>query len=529
MWQKFIPDKSQLVLAAISGLLMIAAFPKLDQGWLAWVALVPLLLALRQTDWRRGLVTGLVTGLVCNLGLMYWTVLTMHVYGQLPLFLSIGLLFLLAAYMALYVGAFGMAVPAICRLPWHLTVVAPALWVALELLRGRLFTGFPWELLGYSQHDALWVLQCADLFGVYGISALIVLVNAALALAVLHWLEKAWQAVMVLRSMAIRTGILTAGLLVAVCVYGIVRIHTIDTETAAADKITVAVVQGNIDQAHKWDPGFQLLTTAKYKNLSMQAAAGKPDLIVWPETATPFYFLHAPLLSRMVIEGIKEAGTHFIIGSPSVTRSGDSDTISYHNSAYLVGPNGDTLGKYDKVHLVPFGEYVPLKRFLPFLGKMVAQVGDFKPGRPGTTLPWADHPIGMLICYEVIFPELVGALVDNGARILVNITNDAWFDRTSAAYQHFSMAVFRAVENRRMLVRAANTGISGYIDPCGRIVSATGLFEDAVAAAPVALLQSTSWYSRRGDWPAALVVIVILAPWIVRGALWLRKHGWRKG
>lgn len=529
MWQKFTPERSQLILAAISGLLMIVAFPKLDQGWLAWAALVPLLLALRQSDWRRGLVTGLVAGLVCNLGLVYWTVHTMHVYGSLPLYLSIGLLFLLAGYIALYVGVFGMAIPAICRLPWHLPVVAPALWAALELLRERLFTGFPWELLGYSQHEDLWILQCADLFGVYGISALIVLTNAALTLAILLWLEKRWQAVTVSRPMAIRTGILTAALLIAVCVYGIVRMQTIDAEAAAADHVSVAVVQGNIDQAHKWDPGFQLLTTAKYKNLSMQAAAGKPDLIVWPETATPFYFLHDPLLSRMVLEGVKEAGTYFIIGSPSVTRSENSEAVSYHNSAYLAGPNGDILGKYDKVHLVPFGEYVPLKRFLPFLGKMVAQVGDFKPGRRGTTLPWGNRPIGMLICYEVIFPELVGALVDNGARVLVNITNDAWFDRTSAAYQHFSMAVFRAVENRRTLVRAANTGISGFIDPCGRIVSASSLFEDAVATAPVALLQSTTWYTLRGDWPAALVILVILAPWIIRAAINLRKSRRGKG
>jgi apolipoprotein N-acyltransferase len=165
----------------------------------------------------------------------------------------------------------------------------------------------------------------------------------------------------------------------------------------------------------------------------------------------------------------------------------------------LISPEGRPLGKYDKTHLVPFGEYVPLKRWLPFLGKIVAQVGDFSRGRVGANLEWSRGDLGVLICYEVIFPYISRAAVENGAALLINITNDAWYGRSSAPYQHYSMAVFRAVENRRALVRAANTGISGFIDPAGRIRKSTALFEEAAAARRMPLLTVRTIYNRIGD------------------------------
>ncbi len=180
----------------------------------------------------------------------------------------------------------------------------------------------------------------------------------------------------------------------------------------------------------------------------------------------------------------------------------------------MIDPRGDTKGKYDKVHLVPFGEYVPMKRWLPFIKKMVAQVGDFKPGRRGDTLVWEQGKVGMLICYEIIFPRLARAMVQNGADLLVNITNDAWFGRTSAAYQHFSMAVLRAVENRRYLARAANTGISGFIDPNGRITRTTDLFTETTAADEVALLKTATRYTQWGDWPMGLMGFGLLLPFM---------------
>jgi apolipoprotein N-acyltransferase len=500
---------SAFILALISGLLLVAAFPKIDQGWMAWFALVPLLLALRKAGPRAGFLLGLTAGLAYHLGVTYWTAYTMRVYGHLPAAQSVLVLLLLAFVLALFTALFAMTLCLVCRRPWHLVLLSPAAWVALEWVRSWIFTGFPWALLGYSQHGRLWVIQIADLFGVYGVSALIVAFNAMLALAVLHWVERPWRTHMVARATVVRTGVVVAALLALTAGYGIYRIHAVDRWVARAPDARVAVVQGNIDQSIKWDAGFQVLTVAKYRNLSLEAAEADVDLVIWPETATPFFMFHDQVLTEMVIQGIKEADVHFIIGSPSVDAGGEKP--AYYNSAYLLTPGGEPAGRYDKVHLVPFGEYVPLKRYLPFLGKMVAQVADFKAGQRGSALVWEGRPIGMLICYEIIFPGLARAMALSGGELLVNITNDAWFGRTGAAYQHFSMAVFRSVENRRFLARAANTGISGFIDPSGRIMATTGLFVDATLAAEVKFLDNLTVYTRRGDWPLLAACFGLLA------------------
>lgn len=199
----------------------------------------------------------------------------------------------------------------------------------------------------------------------------------------------------------------------------------------------------------------------------------------------------------MVFKGIEQAGTDFLIGSPSFTRR--KDATIYFNSAYLIAPGKKEMQKYDKAHLVPYGEYVPFKKWLPFLDKIVAQVGDFRAGKKGRTLIWEKGALGIQICYEIIFPNLSRAMAKNGAVLLVNITNDAWFGTTSGPFQHFSMTIFRAVENRRSLARSANTGISGFVDPVGRILEATELNQDAVVTADLPLLRRKSFYTRFGD------------------------------
>jgi apolipoprotein N-acyltransferase len=230
----------------------------------------------------------------------------------------------------------------------------------------------------------------------------------------------------------------------------------------------------------------------------------------------------------MVFEGIKRSGADYLIGSPSFVRT--DGLVEYYNSAYLIIPEDKTMGKYDKTHLVPFGEYVPFKKWLPFLGKIVAQVGDFKAGKVGQTLPWRNEQLGVQICYEIIFPGLSRAMVKNNASVLVNITNDAWFGKTSGPYQHFSMTVFRAVENRRSLARSANTGISGFIDPAGRILASTDLMQDAVATQMVPMLKERSIYTQIGDLFAriclALVLLIILIEIVRRKTN--RKMGSRK-
>lgn len=510
MWKVIRNYRGRSILAILSGLLLWLSFPKIDQAYLAWLALVPLLLSLRGVNGRAGFMLGLAAGMVQNVGLFYWTVYAMNMFGDVPLLTAIAVLLLLAAILSTFSALFGLGVTTLCRRPWQLVVGAPALWVLLEWVRSWLFTGFPWELLGYSQYKYLWVIQIADLFGVPGISALIVLVNAVLALAVLHWVQKPWQSQVVTRIQVARPAWLAAVLVAACLVYGVYRVHTIGQEVAQAPGVRVALVQGNVGQDHKWDAAFQMLTTAKYRDLSLKAAGKGADLVVWPETATPFYMFHDQVLTEMVVEGIKAAKTDFVIGTPSAETIGNGRGYLYYNSAYLFSSRGELIDKYDKVHLVPFGEYVPMKRWLPFLGKMVEQVGDFSAGHRGNVLKWDLAPIGMLICYEVIFPDLARAMVGNGARLLINITNDAWFGRTSAAYQHFSMAVLRCVENRRAMARSANTGISGFIDPCGRILAQTPLYEDRAPVGKVALMDHKTFYTAWGDWPLAMICLALV-------------------
>jgi apolipoprotein N-acyltransferase len=509
MWTHLRNHKYPAALAMLSGALLWLAFPKLDQGYLAWCALVPMMLGLRAVRGRTAFLLGFLSGMVQYIGLTYWTVHTMHLYGKVPLVVSVGALLLLSAIQAAYSAFFALGVCALGRRPWQLVAGAPVLWVLLEWGRGWIFTGFPWELLGYSQYRYLGMIQVADLFGVFGLSALIVLVNGVLTVTVLYWRQHTWQDQSVSKNVAVRSAAVAAVLLVAAWTYGAYRIHLTDQALAQAASAQVAVIQGNVDQAIKWEDAFQRQTTVKYRDLSLQAAQKGVDLVVWPETATPFYLFYERDLTDIVIGGILRANTHFIIGSPTAEPAGKG--YLYYNSAYLFSPQGEVLDRYDKVHLVPFGEYVPLKRWLPFVGKMVEQVGDFTPGRQGNVLKWPAAPIGMLVCYEAIFPDLARAMVNNGAQLLIHITNDAWFGRTSAAYQHFSMAVFRCVENRRSMARAANTGISGFIDPCGRIIAQTPLYEDQALTGQVALVSGRTLYTRWGDWPLLGVCFALAA------------------
>ena len=313
--------------------------------------------------------------------------------------------------------------------------------------------------------------------------------------------------------------------LVLALLYGHWRLTDIDKRIAASPKTRVAVVQGNIDQAIKWNPAFQIDTVKKYNRLSASIIEQRPELIVWPESATPFYFLYDIKPSELVFEGVHQTATDYLIGSPSFVRK--NDVVQYYNSAYLISPQTKTMGKYDKTHLVPYGEYVPFKKWLPFLGKIVAQVGDFQAGTIGNTLPWKDHQIGVQICYEIIFPGLSRAMAKNNASLLINITNDAWFGKTSGPYQHFSMTVFRAVENRRSLARAANTGISGFIDPAGRVLASTPLLQEAALVQSIPLMKTKAVYTRIGDLFAqvclAAALIVVLFE-ITKSALRFRSR-----
>jgi apolipoprotein N-acyltransferase len=489
--------KKSILLAILSGVLLTGAFPKIGLDWLVWFALVPLLFGIRDQSALTGFRTGFIAGLVHFLTLLYWLVPVMRTYGYLPMYLSVLILILFAAFLGLFIAAFSAASTAVGRRSVMCLVMTPLIWVSLEYVRSFIFSGFPWELLGASQYKHLQLIQISDILGVYGLSACIALVNASILITLLYLTKRRWQHAEITKRLAIWSIIVSTLAVASAWSYGHWRLKTIDRIISTAPKTRISVIQGNIDQAVKWDPAFQIDTVKKYNQLSSSVINQKPDLIVWPESATPFYFMYDVTPSELVFTGIRQTATDYLIGSPSFKRI--DGVIEYYNSAYLIVPEDKTIGKYDKTHLVPFGEYVPFKKWLPFLGKIVAQVGDFRAGKVGKTIPWSNEQLGVQICYEIIFPGLSRAMTRNDASLLINITNDAWFGKTSGPYQHFSMTIFRAAENRRSLVRAANTGISGFIDPAGRVMESTELLHDAVATQSVPLLKEKSIYTRVGD------------------------------
>ena len=502
-----------MLLAAFSGVLLTASFPRIGLDWLAWFALVPLLISIRTLSAKKSFWLGFTTGFVHYLTLVYWLVYTMKSYGNLPLPVAVSVLMLMAAYLALYIAVFAAAVSVWGFNSTGSLVSVPLVWVSIEYLRCFLLSGFPWEFLGYSQFNRLHIIQISDILGVYGVSFLIALSNVAIFSCFVFFIEKRRHGLPVSRRPAVLSALIFFGAFLVFWGYGSRRIHTVDGMMAASPSVRIGIVQGNIDQSRKWDPAFQDSTTEKYIKLSLSAMKDRPELMVWPETATPFYYLSDTRLSDLVRQGVQSAGTDFLFGSPSYVRR--ADKIDYYNSAYIILSDGTVSAKYDKAHLVPFGEYVPLKKWLPFLGKMVENVGDFKTGEKGNTVSWRDYRIGIQICFEIIFPDLSRAMAQNQAGLLVNITNDAWFGKTGAPYQHFSMAVFRAVENRRSLVRSANTGISGFIDPAGRIIASTPLFKEAIMVRPVPVITHLSVYTRYGDAFAKGCLLAVLV-----GALW---------
>ena len=496
------------MIAASSGLLLTGAFPKIGLSWLAWFALVPLLYSVRDQSAGTGFRLGFIAGLVHFLSLLYWLVPVMRTYGYLPAYLSVSVLFLFAAFLALFTAAFVAGLSVAAKRPGRCLAMVPLLWVALEYIRSFLFSGFPWELLGYSQFKCLQLIQISDILGVYGLSALIALANGVIFITLLYFTKRRWQGADITKRLVTVSIIALFAGAALIWSYGHFRLKAIDRVIESSPQTRIAVVQGNIDQAIKWNPAFQIETVKKYNRLSLSVIDQRPELIVWPESATPFYFLYEAKPSELVFEGVRQTDTDYLIGSPSF--KGADDAVIYYNSAYLLSPSTKHISKYDKTHLVPFGEYVPFKKWLPFLGKIVAQVGDFRGGEAGKTLRWKDEQIGVQICYEIIFAGLSRAMAKNGASLLVNITNDAWFGKTSGPYQHFSMTVFRAVENRRALVRSANTGISGFIDPAGRVLASTPLLQEAALVQPVPLVKEKTVYTRIGDLFAQLCLVAAI-------------------
>jgi len=513
------------MLALLSGVLQVLIFPSPSLPFLAWIAVAPLLFAILKNGSINGevldasgqslsLITigqafwlGYASGLLWYLGTCYWIFNTMHLYGELSSALSIGILILFALVLGLYHGLFAALLAKIAqprgdqadprtrqKAMRRALYSIPFLWVTIELARGHI-TGFPWDLLGTSQVGNIPLAFVSRWTGVYGISFAIALVNTAFAAALLAHARRRHELLGVALVAAI---IFQAG--------SFVRLRP----SAWTNK--AMLVQANI-------PVLNVGWTEEYFDKiikEMQASSTfvgtethpAPRLIVWPESPAPFY-IPDPKFRQALAEVATGQQAYVLAGSLGVDHPEGKEVASaLLNSAVMVDPKGEIGLRYDKIHLVPFGEYVPFKRLFSFAGKLTKDVGDFTPGRERTIFNLDGHKVGVFICYESVFPDEVRLFPERGAEVLVNISNDGWYGETGAPGQHLNQARMRAIENNRWVLRATNSGITAAIDPYGRLVDEAPRNARRGMEARYAFIHGTTFYSRHGDWFAYLCVIV---------------------
>ena len=534
----------------MSAALQIVIFPLPGLYGLAWVAVAPLLVALLRTrapetlqldgpvrllpatPWQ-GFVLGYLCGILWFAGTCYWIFDTMHRYGGLPIPAAALALILFCMYVGLYHGMFGLLLAVVAGSSVagpgvgaksagvksavssasirRALVVAPFLWVAVELARTRI-TAFPWELLGYSQAGNFALTRISTFAGVYALSFEIALVNSVFAAAFLAPKERRkWLLVAACAAAAI----LQAGKLLA--------------PAPVATDHTALLVQPNIpiQEGPMWTKEYFEETLRDLSAISLHPPgemkdSRRHDLIVWPESPSPFY-TNDPLFRDAVSALARQSGTWVVAGSIGLTPAmhGGGPGSQIFNSAALINPQGAWVQRYDKVHLVPFGEYLPFPQLFAFAGGLTKEVGEFQRGVSRTPLEAGDERLGMFICYESIFPDEVRQGPLQGAQVLVNISNDGWYGDSGAWAQHLQQTQMRAIENERWLLSATNTGMTASIDPYGRIVAATERKVRTALAAPYSLNAGTTFYTRHGDWFAYLCAIIsvgaLLARFVFRG------------
>jgi len=510
----------QWLLAIISGVLQVLIFPSPSLFSLSWIALVPLLVALLQhgngaggagqgqlldasgrrigatTAWQ-GFTLGYVNGLLLYLGSCYWVYHVMHIYGGLDAMVAIGVLLLFCGILAVFNALFSyLLVRTARRGPQgrrNALLLAPFLWVGLELARSRI-TGFPWDLLGNAQVDNIPVTRIATITGVYGVSFLIVLVNAGVAAS---WLAPDSR----------RRRLLPIALAVAV----MLQMGAFANPRPLLAEHSAVLVQANVALDEHWtlESFNQLLNELKRLSVAPRRSAHRPGLIVWPESPAPFFDNDDNF--RISISALaREQNAYVVVGAVGTLPGANSATPDIANRAALVAPSGDWVAHYDKIHLVPFGEYIPFKSIFVFAQKLTREVGDYRPGIARTVFNAGGQRLGVFICYESVFPDEVRRFAAGGAQVFVNLSNDGWYGEHGAPGQHLNMARMRAIENRRWLLRDTNTGVTASIDPYGRIVEQLPRNERTVLLAPYGLIDSQTFYTRHGDWFAWTCAIISL-------------------
>jgi len=499
----------------LSGILLVLAFSYAALWWLSWFGLFPFLLALlRVKPWHA-----FFLGLLC--GAIYFALFFLYMF-EIPSYTLVHHI-LLDCYLAPFVALFGLIFCFLsrrCGIPTAL-LVAPFLWISFEYIRSNLgFLSHPAALLGYSQLSCLPLVQVSSLMGVYGVSFLVVLANAGITgIVLLFWNGSNARSpitVSVPRSSTAFVVVLAGIAIISALLYG----NMVLSKPISGKPIKVSIVQGDIEQSKKWDPAYAKFIMRTYLDLSRQASHDHPELIIWPEAATPGFVLKNMSLLKQITSLARDTKSYYLIGSSEYGKF-DKSSIKERrvgNTALFFSPNGKVLGQYIKIHLVPFGEYVPLEGIIPWPdfiipeGKKSFELG----GKEFTLFDLHGTKFGAFICWENMFPYIVRGFVKKGAQFVVNMTNEAWFGKSSGAYRFMTAAAFRAVENRVWVVRCANTGVSCFIDPHGRIVdrlknaSGRDLFVRGVLTRDIIPMNVKTVYTRYGDWFAWLAVLISL-------------------
>jgi apolipoprotein N-acyltransferase len=488
--------------SALSGFFLVACLPKLNLHPLVWVAILPLLLVLvdESSPWRA-FAWAYLSGAIFLAGSCYWFVEVTRQYGGLSLSLALLALLAFVVVFSVFFGAFGLVVGAVARRsPALALLLSPFLWVAMEMARAYLITGFPWDLLGYAVPFS-GLRQIACVTGVYGLSFLAAATTALGAWAFLRWRTRGprlvlagWAALLVIGNWAFAPPAATRGPNLALLVQPNVPLDEASAVTWAPwlnpTKLNQLVTM-SLDalSEQKRREGIAL-------NEKEQQHIIAPPLIIWAENPAPFYFTRDQVFRNAVEKMARQGGAYVVVNTVIPLGSGRSEIT---NSAVVVDPEGREILQYDKMHLVPFGEYVPAWAFPDKIGKVTAEVGDFVPGTSYRAAPTPEGAIGIFICYEDIFPQLVRRIALAGAQVLVNISNDAWYGDSAAAFQHLEMARFRAIENRRYLLRATNDGITALIDPYGRVEKQIARHRTTVLPANFSYRRGQTFYTQHGD------------------------------
>jgi apolipoprotein N-acyltransferase len=504
-------------LAVASGALQSLIYPLPNLTFLCWVELAPLLVAIlrgresgsgeaQPVSARQGFLLAYAGGVIWSFATTYWIYHVMHFYGGLNGPTSFGVLVLFCFALGVIWGVFGLLLAIFGNgvMRRKALFLAPFLWVPLEMARGFPFD-FPWDPLGTVLVNNIPLTRIATATGVYGLSFEIVLVTTAFAAA---FLVDPRRRRLVLVAAIVVAGLLQAGELV-------------QPPKLAADR-TARLVQANIPilNADQWTPQYFQDTLRELSDLSVPRSGElgpnepAPDLVVWPESPAPFFANDANFRAA-VSEVARRAHATVVVGSLGVPNAAQP-TSQLYNSAAVIAPSGDWVARYDKIHLVPFGEYVPFKRVFTFAGKLTREVGDFVPGESRQPLALGNYKMGVFICYEAVYPGEIREFAKNGAQVLVNISDDAWFGETAAPVQHLNQARMRAIENNRWLLRATDTGITGAIDPFGRVVAQAPRNQRTAIDVPYSVVTGTTFYTRHGNWFVWVCVIISIAALVVR-------------